>query len=109
MSKKQKCIISVAVTGDLTTKNHHHNLPIHPEEIVDSVYECWEAGAALVHLHTRDDQGNLTLDVSKFAEILEGIRERCDIITRGLAKDINVEIATAEEARQKLNTNLQIA
>ena len=75
------CVITIAPTGGLTSKSHHPELPTKPDEIINTVYQCWKEGASLAHLHTRDEQGKHTLDVSMFAEILSGIKERCDIIT----------------------------
>ena len=39
-----------------------------PQEIADDVYACWKAGAAVAHLHMRDDEGNGTMDTAKFEE-----------------------------------------
>ena len=54
-----------------------------PEEICEDVYDCWKAGAAIAHLHMRDDQGNGTMDHNKFRETVELISRNhpdCDII-----------------------------
>ena len=46
-----KRVISVAVTGSWPTKADNPNVPIHPEEIAQSVFESWQAGAAVAHIH----------------------------------------------------------
>ncbi len=50
----EKLIITAAITGSRITRKIAPNIPITPEEIVQSAVECWEAGAAVVHIHVRD-------------------------------------------------------
>ena len=77
-----KTIISVAVTGAWPTKEDNPNIPLTPAEIADDVYACYKAGAAIAHLHMRDDQGKGTMDAEKFRETAERIRGKkdCNII-----------------------------
>ena len=51
-----------------------------PAEIAAETYECWKAGASVVHLHVRDDQGNASMEYEKFRESVALIREKCDIV-----------------------------
>lgn len=76
----EKLIITVATTGAVTSRNEHPNLPLHPEEIADAVYESYEAGASVAHIHVRDDEGNPSMSLDTFAKTVELIRARCDII-----------------------------
>lgn len=75
-----KTIITVAPTGSWTTKKNNPNIPFTPEEIAEDVYQSWKAGAAIAHLHMRDDNGNPTMDLALFRETVKLIRGRCDII-----------------------------
>jgi len=75
-----KTIITVATTGAWPTKEHNPNIPLTPKEIANDVYECWKAGAAVAHLHMRDDKGAGTMDKERFKETVELIREKCDIV-----------------------------
>ena len=59
---KNKTIITVAPTGAWPKKKDNPNVPMTPEEIAEDVYECWKAGAAVAHLHMRDDEGNGIMD-----------------------------------------------
>ncbi len=80
---KNKRIITAAVTGAWPKKENNPNVPMTPSEIADDVYACWKAGAAIAHLHMRDDEGNGTMDAVKFKETVTLIKERypdCDII-----------------------------
>ena len=79
----KKTIITAAVTGAWPKKENNPNVPMTPSEIADDVYACWKAGAAIAHLHMRDDDGNGTMDEKKFTETVELIRGRypdCNII-----------------------------
>jgi uncharacterized protein (DUF849 family) len=76
----EKVIITVAPTGAWPTKEHNPNIPLTPREIADDVYAAWQAGAAIAHLHMRDDAGKGTMSVDKFRETVQLIRSRCDII-----------------------------
>ena len=71
------CIISVAITGSLPKKSDNPAVPITPDEQIESTHEAYEAGAALVHLHVRSDDGSPTSDSARFARVLEGIRKHC--------------------------------
>lgn len=80
---KNKRIITIATTGAWPKKKNTPNVPIKPQEIVDDVYECWQAGASVAHLHMRDDEENGTMDKEKFSETIRLLQEQhpdCDII-----------------------------
>ena len=72
----KKTIITAAVTGAWPKKENNPNVPLTPSEIAEDVYECWKAGAAVAHLHMRDDAGNGTMDKEKFRETLELLKLR---------------------------------
>jgi uncharacterized protein (DUF849 family) len=73
-------IISVATTGAWPTKENNPAIPMTPREIADDVYECWQAGAAIAHLHMRDKDGKGTMDKARFRETVGLIRARCDVV-----------------------------
>jgi len=79
---KRKIIITVAQTGNFQGKDANPNLPEQPDEIVSSAYDCYNAGAAIVHIHARDKQGNSSNDPDLFAEINSGVRARCNLIVQ---------------------------
>lgn len=78
----EKIIITAALTGAVTTKDINDNMPITPEEIAEDAYNCWKAGAAVVHLHMRDDNAKGTMDATRFNKTIELIRTHkdCDVI-----------------------------
>ncbi len=53
---------------------------INPEEIAEDVYDCYQKGASMVHLHVRDKNAGLTEDLSLLKETVDRIRDKCDII-----------------------------
>ncbi len=75
-----KIVITCAVTGAETTKKDNPNLPVTPDEIAQSAYEAYNAGASILHLHVRDKNGNPTQDKNIFEETIKQIKEKCNIV-----------------------------
>ena len=71
------CIICVAITGSVATKENNPAVPITVAEQVESVHESFEAGAAIAHCHVRNDDGTPSSDPEKFARLKEGIEKHC--------------------------------
>lgn len=70
-------IISVAITGSVPRKADHPALPVTPAEQVETAHQCFEAGAALVHIHVRDADENPSSDPALFAAVQDGVRRHC--------------------------------
>ncbi|MBV7276741.1 3-keto-5-aminohexanoate cleavage protein [Clostridium thailandense] len=79
LSKKR--VISVAITGSWPTREDNPNLSITPQEIAEDVYASWKAGAAIAHIHVRNDDGSPSTDFKKYKETIDLIRAKkdCDI------------------------------
>ncbi len=79
---KNKRIITVATTGAWPTKDNTPNVPIEPAEIAEEIYNCWKAGAAIAHIHCRDNEGKAAMIFEKFEETVKLLRAKkdCDII-----------------------------
>lgn len=71
------CIITVAITGSLPTKADNPAVPISTAEQVESTQEAFEAGAAIVHAHVRNDDGSPSSDPVRFADLKEGLEKHC--------------------------------
>lgn len=71
------CIICVAITGSLPTKNDNPAVPITVTEQIESTHQAFEAGATIAHCHVRDDEGKPTSDVDRFAALKQGIEKHC--------------------------------
>jgi len=76
-----KLIVTVAPTSNFHGKDANPALPFSPEEVADAVYECWNEGASIVHIHGRDAKGLPTNDPGFFQQADGLIRDKqCDII-----------------------------
>jgi uncharacterized protein (DUF849 family) len=71
------CIICVAITGSLPTKENNPAVPISVSEQVESTHAAFEAGATIAHCHVRDDEGKPTSDPDRFAQLKEGLEKHC--------------------------------
>jgi 3-keto-5-aminohexanoate cleavage enzyme len=71
------CIICVAITGSLPTKENNPALPITIAEQIESTHEAFEAGATIAHCHVRNDEGKPTSDPERFARLKEGLEKHC--------------------------------
>lgn len=71
------CIICVAITGSLPTKDDNPAVPVTVAEQVESTHEAFEAGATIVHAHVRDDEGKPSADPERYGQLLEGVRKHC--------------------------------
>ena len=77
---ENKVIITVAPTGAWPTKENNPHIPLTPQEIADDVTACWKAGAAVAHLHMRDEAGRGSMNKERFREAVTRIRDSCDIV-----------------------------
>ncbi|MBP2643657.1 MAG: 3-keto-5-aminohexanoate cleavage protein [Firmicutes bacterium] len=75
-----KTIITAALTGAVTPAGY--SIPETPAKIAAEAYDAWKQGAAIVHLHMRDEQGLGVMDKERFRETIRLIREHkdCDVI-----------------------------
>jgi 3-keto-5-aminohexanoate cleavage enzyme len=81
MQKMEKLIITAAITGSRITREMTPHIPITPQEIAQSAVECWNAGAAMVHIHVRDPNTGLgTQDLEMFRQVVETLRAKTDLI-----------------------------
>ena len=81
MRTTEKLIITVSPSSNFQGKEANPALPYSPQEIADTVYECWNEGAAIAHIHCRDKSGVPSNDPEVFREVDRLIREKkCDII-----------------------------
>lgn len=85
MAKTNKVIISVCLCGAGTKKAQAPTVPYTPEEISDQAIECAKAGAAIAHIHVREDKevdgemqiGYKSMSLEKFTETVELTRKKC--------------------------------
>lgn len=107
--RKEKLIITVALTGNVPTKEMNPNTPITVDEIVEEIIRCREAGASVAHIHVRDGNGEPTCDRKLYKKVLDKLDERnCDIITQ-LSTGARGGGNTAEWRGQMLDLNAEMA
>jgi 3-keto-5-aminohexanoate cleavage enzyme len=95
----RKVIITVALSGGgRATKEHNPYLPETPAEMAESAFKCWQAGAAIVHIHGRDSKNRVTSDPRVYEEIHSRIREKCDIILQD-STGLGAHVATEDRIR----------
>jgi 3-keto-5-aminohexanoate cleavage enzyme len=100
-------VIVVAPTGAEVTREHNPAVPYTPAEIAADVAACREAGAAVAHLHVREDDGTPSARAGLFRQAVDGVRAACDIITMvstGGAMGMTIdERSTGLEARPDMS------
>jgi uncharacterized protein (DUF849 family) len=81
MAKNKKVIISCAVTGAIHTPSMSEYLPVTADEVIEHSLAAHEAGAAVLHLHARDEvDGHPTQDPEEFQKFLPTIQNSCDAV-----------------------------
>lgn len=106
-----KLIITAAICGAEVTKEHNSSLPYTVEEIGIEAEKAYKAGASIIHLHVREDDGTPTQDKERFRACIKEIQKRCpDVIIQpstggavGMSNeerlqpvDLNPEMATLD-------------
>lgn len=77
----EKLIITCAICGAEVTKEHNPAVPYTVEEIVREAKSAYDAGASVIHLHVREDDGTPTQRHERFQECMDAIRKACpDVI-----------------------------
>src|SRR2546423_12257723 len=70
-------VVAVAITGSVPRKKDNPAVPILPSEQIESTHQAFEAGAALAHIHVRNDDETPSSDPARFALVQQGIRKHC--------------------------------
>ena len=80
MAKQKKVIVTAAVTGGIHTPSMTPYIPCGIDAIADAAVEAANAGASIVHVHAREENGKPTSDLNVMGEILRRIKARSDVI-----------------------------
>lgn len=73
----EKLIITCALSGAEVTKEHNPSVPYTVAEMAESAYEAYMAGASIIHLHARYDDGSPTQSAKRYQEIIKAIITVC--------------------------------
>lgn len=82
MSSLPPMVITAAMVGAETTRQQTPYLPVTAEEIAEDAARCREAGAAMVHIHVRKEDGTPSQDAELFRAAIRAIRKKCDILVQ---------------------------
>jgi uncharacterized protein (DUF849 family) len=103
-----KLIINAAITGMVPTKRDNPFVPLSVEEIIAEARRVRAAGASIIHVHARDEQGRPTCDLATHQRIVDGVRTACpDLIISGSTS--GRVFGTAEQRMVALETGVDLA
>jgi uncharacterized protein (DUF849 family) len=92
-------LITVAPTGAETAKSDCPQLPTTLAELVDTAKRCEAAGAAMIHVHIRDDEHRPTLDLARLTETVAALRESTGLV---------VQLSTGGSVHDPLDDRLRV-
>ena len=106
MALEDKVIITCALSGVLANRDQCPHIPYTPVEIADEAKRAWDAGATVVHIHGRTDDGAPSWELETFRHIKDEIRTRCPIIlnfsTGTMDDDISMQAAIIRELKPEI-------
>lgn len=77
----EKLILTAAICGAEVTKEHNPMVPYTVDEIAKEAELCYKAGASIIHLHVREDDGTPTQSKDRFKACIDAIKAKCpDVI-----------------------------
>jgi len=100
------CVVTCALTGVLANREHCPGLPYTPVEIAEEARRAYDAGASVVHIHARNDDGTPTFSPQVFESIKNEVRARCPILlnfsTGTLDNDVSQQCAYIRNGRPEI-------
>lgn len=99
MKNDNPIIVCVAPNGARKTKVDHPNLPMIPDELAIEAENCMHAGAAMIHLHVRDENGKHTIDPAHYRPAITAIRNR---VGDGLIIQVTTEAVGQYSAEEQM-------
>ncbi|HET6653171.1 MAG TPA: 3-keto-5-aminohexanoate cleavage protein [Nocardioides sp.] len=94
-----KLLVTVAPTGAETRKADCPQLPTTLDELVDTARRCQAAGAAMIHVHIRDDDHQPTLDLGRLTATVDALHEQTDLV---------VQLSTGGSVHDPLDRRLKV-
>lgn len=94
-----KLLVTVAPTGAETSKDQWPQLPTTLPELVETAQRCEAAGAAMIHVHIRDDDHRPTLDPQRLTDTVDALHESTTLV---------VQLSTGGSVHDPLETRLRV-
>ncbi|MEJ2250158.1 MAG: 3-keto-5-aminohexanoate cleavage protein [Candidatus Lokiarchaeota archaeon] len=99
VTRSDNLVISAALAGAVTRKDQNPAVPYTPEEFGDEAKKCYDAGAAVVHIHARDEQGLPTPDLDIIKATIENIKEKAPDVIINLSTAISINATDRERIK----------
>ena len=100
------CVVTCALSGVLANRKQCPGIPYTPVEIAEEAKRAYDAGAAAVHIHARNDDGSPTFSPAVFAKIKEEVRKRCPVIlnfsTGTILEDVTEQVTYIRESKPEI-------
>jgi 3-keto-5-aminohexanoate cleavage enzyme len=110
MSEKNgKVIITAALAGAATSKSQNPSVPYTPAEFAEEAHKCWKAGAAMVHVHPRMDDGIPTHDIKRVKETYDAIKNKTPELIVNLSSGFAMGTTTTQRLAQILAVKPEMA
>lgn len=91
MGPADKVVITAALTGVAANRDQCKWIPYTPVEIAEEALRAYNAGASIVHIHGREDDGSPSWRVEVFREIMQEVKNRCPVIVNFSTGAIDVD------------------
>ncbi|MCA9673168.1 MAG: 3-keto-5-aminohexanoate cleavage protein [Myxococcales bacterium] len=89
---RDKVIITDAISGVLANRNQCEAIPYTPAEFAAEAKRSYDAGAAVIHIHAREDDGSPSFRPERYGEIQDAIRAACPVLTNFSTGAIGIPI-----------------
>jgi uncharacterized protein (DUF849 family) len=103
MSDADKVVVTCALTGVLANRDQCPYLPYTPVEIAEEAKRAYEAGAAVVHIHGREDDGSQTWSSDIYGRIKAEVNKRCPIIVNFSTGGFNMGVENDDEKSSRID------
>ena len=106
------CVVTCALTGVLANRKQCPYIPYTPVEIAEEAKRAYDAGAAVLHIHARNDDGSPTFSPATFARIKEETRKRSPIIlnfsTGTILDDVTEQCTYIRESKPEIAAGVRV-
>lgn len=106
---EEKVIITAALSGALTFKKNNPAVPYTPGEFADEAAAAYKAGAAMVHIHAKNDEGWATHDVERIRETHDAIKERTPELIVNLSSAVGMGANPEQRIEQIIRIKPEMA